>query len=76
MTSFDPNKDYTLSATENTDKADSLYDIIMDVQNTLKDISDLLLVRDTTRNGNGTEKHASPELTELPSVYDSIFKKK
>lgn len=76
MTSFDPNKDYKLSATENTDNADSLHDIIMDVQNTLKDISDLLLVRDTTRNGNGTEQDASPELTEPPSVYDSIFKKK
>jgi hypothetical protein len=76
MTSFDPNKDYTLPATENTDNADSLYEIIMDVQNTLKDISDLLLVRDTTRDGNETEQDASPELTELPSVYDSIFKKK
>jgi hypothetical protein len=48
----------------------------MDVQNTLQDISDLLLVRDATQDGNGTEQDAPPEVTELPSVYDSIFKKK
>ena len=74
MTSFDPNTDYTLPVTEKTNTTDSLYDIIMDVQNTLQDISDLLLARDKIPQHDEMEQHAPRDQAELASVYDTIFK--
>jgi hypothetical protein len=71
MTTFDPNKDYTMT-TDNDQ--DSIYTTIMDVQNTLEEINQLLLA---TESMDITTLPALEETItdsqQTASVYDDIF---
>jgi hypothetical protein len=48
MTTFDPDMDYTMPSDKTSNDTDSIYETIMDVQNTLEEINQLLLATEST----------------------------
>ena len=72
MTTFDPNTDYTMASDKTCNDTDSIYETIMDVQNTLEEINQLLLATeslDIETDGQETPK----VIQQTGSVYDTIF---
>jgi hypothetical protein len=71
MTTFDPNTDYTMSSDKTSNDSNSIYEIIMDVQNTLEEINQLLA---TESMDIETDVHEySPEIQQTTALYDDIF---
>jgi hypothetical protein len=85
MTTFDPNMDYTLTSDKTTNDTNSIYETIMDVQNTLEEINQLLLcdwIKWISRHHQISRKQSlsPPDLEETitdseqtSSMYDTIF---
>lgn len=72
MTTFDPNTDYTMPSNKTCNGTDSIYETIMDVQNTLEEINQLLLAAESLEIE--TDDQETPNATQQTgSVYDTIF---
>lgn len=73
MTTFDPNTDYTMASDKKCNKTDSIYETIMDVQNTLEEINQLLLATESMDIETDGDEQDSSELQLTTSLYDGIF---
>lgn len=72
MTTFDPDMDYTMPSNQTCNDTDSIYETIMDVQNTLEEINQLLLAAESLEIE--TDGQEIPNATQhTGSVYDNIF---
>jgi hypothetical protein len=72
MTTFDPNTDYSVASDKECNDTNSIYETIMDVQNTLEEINQLLLAAESLEIE--TDGQEIPNATQhTGSVYDNIF---
>ena len=73
MTTFDPNTDYTTASDKKCNDTDSIYETIMDVQNTLEEINQLLLATESMAVDTDGHVKDSSEIHLTTSLYDGIF---
>ena len=73
MTTFDPNTDYTMPSDKTCNDTDSIYETIMDVQNTLEEINQLLLATESMAIDTDGQVKDSSEIQLTTSLYDGIF---
>lgn len=66
METFDPHVDYTTTTSDH----DSIYETIMDVQNTIQEINQLLQANEQL---DSNEDQDQDTVVEPSSVYDGIF---
>ena len=73
MTTFDPDMDYTMPSEKAPNDTDSIYETIMDVQNTLEEINQLLLATERMDIETEGQEKDSSEIQLTTSLYDGIF---
>ena len=73
MATFDPNTDYSVASDKTCNDTDSIYETIMDVQNTLEEINRLLLATETVAMETDGQEKDSSEIQLTTSLYDGIF---
>jgi hypothetical protein len=73
MTTFDPNTDYSVASDKTCNDTDSIYETIMDVQNTLEEINQLLLATERMDIETEGQEKDSSEIQLTTSLYDGIF---